>query len=150
VTCDVALDPRKATWTVQEDRLVTECQEKWGNKWSRIAALLPGRTDNAVKNRWNSALKRRFDGAVAIGDVVSHRLKLPATREPIPAAAPAAEPPAPPASALRHSPAPIEEAKPRPGLFDDCSPFAMGVGAPGAAGFDDGTPFEVAFGYFDF
>jgi hypothetical protein len=39
--------------------MVIRCQEKWGNKWARISALLPGRTDNAVKNRWLSALKRK-------------------------------------------------------------------------------------------
>jgi hypothetical protein len=52
---------RKMSWTAQEDQLVIVSQQKWGNKWAKIAALIPGRTDNAVKNRWNSALRRRVE-----------------------------------------------------------------------------------------
>lgn len=51
----------KTEWTTEEDEKLIEYQKKWGNKWSKIAALLPGRTDNAVKNRWNSSLKRRLE-----------------------------------------------------------------------------------------
>lgn len=54
-------DVLKAEWTPEEDEIIIEYQTKWGNKWSQIAALLPGRTDNSVKNRWNSSLKRRLD-----------------------------------------------------------------------------------------
>mmetsp|Transcript_98084 Transcript_98084/g.280692 ORF Transcript_98084/g.280692 Transcript_98084/m.280692 type:complete len:842 (-) Transcript_98084:241-2766(-) len=60
------LDPAINTgpWKQDEDQQLLEAQRRHGNRWNKIAKLLAGRTENAVKNRFNSATFRRWKDAI--------------------------------------------------------------------------------------
>ncbi|CAM0874690.1 unnamed protein product [Alopecurus aequalis] len=53
-------DLKRGNFTEEEDELIIKLHELLGNKWSLIAGRLPGRTDNEIKNYWNTHIKRKL------------------------------------------------------------------------------------------
>ncbi|CAA0824803.1 Transcription factor MYB48 [Striga hermonthica] len=52
-------DLKRGKMTPHEERLVLHLHSKWGNRWSRIARKLPGRTDNEIKNYWRTYMRKK-------------------------------------------------------------------------------------------
>ncbi|TVU20401.1 hypothetical protein EJB05_36608, partial [Eragrostis curvula] len=53
-------DLKRGSFSQQEEDLILALHEILGNRWSQIASHLPGRTDNEIKNFWNSCLKKKL------------------------------------------------------------------------------------------
>ncbi|KAL5796995.1 hypothetical protein ACOSQ2_001815 [Xanthoceras sorbifolium] len=51
---------RKSPWSVHEDRMLIQSHKKFGNRWAEIARMLPGRSENTIKNHWNATKRRRY------------------------------------------------------------------------------------------
>ncbi|GFR42455.1 hypothetical protein Agub_g3362 [Astrephomene gubernaculifera] len=55
-------DLKSGGWSADEDRILMEGHRLYGNKWTEIAKMVGGRTDNAVKNRYAALCKRDMRG----------------------------------------------------------------------------------------
>ncbi|CAN6235317.1 unnamed protein product [Urochloa humidicola] len=64
-------DLRHGEFTDAEEQTIIKLHSVVGNRWSVIAAQLPGRTDNDVKNHWNTKLKKKLSGMGI--DPVTHK-----------------------------------------------------------------------------
>ncbi|KAL5998175.1 hypothetical protein ACLOJK_009113 [Asimina triloba] len=51
-------DIKRGNFTPEEEKLIVQLHAAVGNKWAVIASQLPGRTDNEIKNLWNTKLRK--------------------------------------------------------------------------------------------
>ncbi|KAM0834216.1 hypothetical protein ACQ4PT_063729 [Festuca glaucescens] len=73
-------DLKRGLLSDDEEKLVIDLHAELGNRWSKIAARLPGRTDNEIKNHWNTHIRKKLK-KMGI-DPVTHQPVVPCATRP--------------------------------------------------------------------
>nr|QHG11494.1 R2R3-MYB transcription factor 66 [Taxus chinensis] len=59
-------DLKRGNFTLHEEQTIVQLHQIVGNRWAKIASFLPGRTDNDIKNVWNTRLKKCLNNVTTL------------------------------------------------------------------------------------